>query len=143
MLCARWNVPKVNYPDQVYLTEYDTSGRWKVKPKTPYLGDKKIVFIISGRAISYAETYMGIVEHYKLGYIVGEEATAGTNGNVNFIALPGNFSMMYTGMKVLKHDGSQHHLIGIMPTHPQTITVQGIRNGKDELIEKALSIIND
>jgi len=142
ILCARWNIPIVYYPDQQYLTEYDTTGRWKIRPKKPYLGDKKIVFIISGSAISYAETYMGIVEHYKLGYIIGEEATAGANGNVNFIELPGNFSIMYTGMKVLKHDRSQHHLIGITPTHPQAITVQGIRNGKDELIEKALSIIN-
>lgn len=138
---ARWNIPEIVFPDQVNHTKYDTSGRWKIKPQKPYLGDKKIVFIISGRAISYAESYMGIVEHYRLGDIVGVESTAGANGNVNFISLPGNFRIMYTGMKVLKHDGSQHHLTGIKPTHPTTITIQAIREERDELIEKALSII--
>ncbi|MEM8901909.1 MAG: S41 family peptidase, partial [Bacteroidota bacterium] len=138
---ARWNVPKISYPDQLHLAEYDTSGRWTIYPAKQYLGSKKITFVISGRAISYAESLMGIIEHYQLGPIVGEEATAGTNGNVNRIELPGGFRVNYTGMKVLKHDGSQHHLIGIQPTHPVTITQQAIRERRDELIEEALAIL--
>ncbi len=138
---ARWNIPIVTYPHQRIITDFNTSGRWSLKPKKPYLGDKKIVFIVSGRAISYAETYLGIVEHYKLGSIVGEEPTAGANGNVNFVELPNNLSIMYTGMKVLKHDGSQHHLIGITPTHTVSITQEAVRENRDELFEKALEII--
>jgi len=44
-------------------------------------------------------------------------------------------------MKVYKHDGSQHHLIGIQPTVPAVRTIQGVREGRDELFEKALEII--
>lgn len=138
---ARWNVPKISYPDQLHLTEFDTSGRWNIKPTKSNLADKKMVFIISGRAISAAESYLGIIEHYRLGPIVGEEPTAGTNGNVNKIDLPGGFRITYTGMKVLKHDGSQHHLVGIQPTHPVKLTQQAIREGRDELIEEALAIL--
>src|SRR5439155_1461619 len=73
-----------------------------------------VAFLIDGRAISYAETWLGIVEHYRMGVMVGEP-TAGTNGNVNTIGLPGGYFVRFTGMKVLKHGGSRHHGVGIHP----------------------------
>jgi C-terminal processing protease CtpA/Prc len=101
----------------------------------------KVVFLTGGGAISAAETFMGIVEHYKLAPIVGE-ATAGTNGNVNPFTLPGGYSMSWTGMKVLKHDGSQHHGVGIQPTVPVTRTIKGVAEGKDEVLEKGIEIVS-
>jgi hypothetical protein len=44
-------------------------------------------------------------------------------------------------MKVVKHDGSQHHLIGIRPTVPMNRTIKGILEGRDELLEKALEVV--
>ena len=84
---------------------------------------------------------MSFVEHYKLGEIVGQP-TAGANGNVNLLRLPGNFTVSWTGMKVVKHDGSQHHLIGILPTVPVQRTIRGVIEGTDEYLEKALEIVN-
>lgn len=83
---------------------------------------------------------MGIVENYKLGTIVGGP-TAGANGNVNALNLPGGFRITFTGMRVIKHDGSQHHLLGIQPDAPIEPTVAGIRSGRDEVLEKALEVI--
>jgi len=83
---------------------------------------------------------MGIVEAYKLGEIVGGP-TAGTNGNINLTDLPLGYGIWWTGMKVLKHDGSQHHGVGILPTVPVTRTIQGIREGRDEQLERALSTL--
>ena len=68
-------------------------------------------------------------------------ATAGTNGNVNPITLPGGYVVTWTGMKVLKHDGSRHHGIGIQPTVPVSRTVAGIAQGRDELLEKAIEAV--
>jgi C-terminal processing protease CtpA/Prc len=84
---------------------------------------------------------MGIVEAYHLAEIVGEP-TAGTNGNVNIITLPGGFTISYTGMKVLKHDGSQHHGIGIIPTVPAHRTAAGVAAGKDEMLDKAIDAVS-
>lgn len=137
---ARWNIPVVTLPDREKFTEFDTSGRWTLTPKSPRL-KAKVAFITDGRAISYAETYMGIVEAYKLAEIVGE-ATAGTNGNVNPIKLPGNYQIFWTGMKVLKHDGSQHHGVGIKPTVPVSRTIRGVAEGRDEQLEKAIEIVS-
>ncbi|MGH7731304.1 MAG: S41 family peptidase, partial [Candidatus Eiseniibacteriota bacterium] len=120
---ARWNVPVVRRPFMGDAS-WDTSGRWAVAPQSPRI-TAPVAFLIDGRAVSYAETWMGIIEAYHLGTIVGEP-TAGTNGNVCSITLPGGYSMMYTGMKVLKHDGSRHHGVGIHPTVSATRTIAGL-----------------
>ena len=133
-------VPQIIYPDQENIVGYQELG-WGLIPKQPRIKGK-IVFITDGRAISYAESFMSFIEHYELGEIVGQP-TAGTNGNVNPFSLPGSFRVTWTGMKVLKHDGSQHHLIGIQPTVPIQRTINGIIEGRDEYMEKALEIIKD
>ena len=57
---------------------------------------------------------------------------------MNSIDLPGGNRLVFTGMRVLKHDGSQHHLIGIRPTVPTERTLAGLRAGRDEVLEAAL-----
>ena len=135
---AHWLIPLVTRPDHVDTT-YVRSGRWDLAPQAPYLRAPKVI-LTDGRAISYAESIMGIVEAYKLGDIVGEP-TAGTNGNINPFALPGGYTVFWTGMRVIKHDGSQHHGIGIKPTVPVSRTISGVRAGKDEQLERALQLL--
>lgn len=132
------HVPKIIYPDQENITSWE-SFEWMLRTKTPYLGDKQIIFITDGRAISYAESFMGYIEGYKLGTIIGQP-TAGTNGNINPFELPGGYSLRWTGMKVNKHDGSQHHAIGVIPDIYVSKTIEGIKAGKDEFLEKAIEL---
>jgi C-terminal processing protease CtpA/Prc len=135
---ALWNVPKLTKPDRAGI-DFQQS-RWPLAgPLEPRL-KAKIAFITDGRAISYAESIMGMVEAYKLGEIVGEP-TAGTNGNINPFSLPGGYTVIFTGMKVLKHDGTTHHGIGIQPTIPTHRTIAGVMAKKDELLEKAISVV--
>jgi C-terminal processing protease CtpA/Prc len=135
---ARWNVPVITRPDRQGWG-WDVSS-WFEPPVAPRLPGK-IAFITDGRAISYAESYMGIVEAYHLGEIVGGP-TAGTNGNINPFVLPGGYRVVWTGMKVTKHDGSQHHGVGIQPTVPVARTIQGVAAGRDELLEKAIEVVS-
>ncbi|MDJ0635897.1 MAG: S41 family peptidase [Xenococcaceae cyanobacterium MO_188.B29] len=134
---ARWYIPQVKYPDRQQL-DFDFSN-WSVEPKKPKL-KAKVVFMTNCSAISYAETYLGIIEHYHLAEIVGQP-TAGTNGNVNELILPGGYLIWWTGMKVLKHDGSRHHGVGILPTVPVERTIKGIAKKRDEFLERAIEII--
>lgn len=137
---ARWMVPIITAPDQKGKITYNERGRWTLQPIAPRL-KAKMAFITDGRAISYAESYMGIIEAYKLAEIVGEP-TAGTNGNVNPLKLPGYYTMAWTGMKVIKHDGSQHHGVGIQPTVPLSRTIRGVSEGRDEQLEKAIAVVS-
>ncbi|HUH27369.1 S41 family peptidase [Gelidibacter sp.] len=136
---AWMRIPKIIYPDHEKITGFEKSG-WEIQAKKPYLGDKSIVFIIDGRSISYAESYMSFIEGYKLATIVGQP-TAGTNGNVNPFTLLGNYNISWTGMKVVKHDGTQLHGIGILPDFYVNKTIEGIKQEKDEFLDKAIEVI--
>lgn len=132
------NLPVITLPDRQGIRFVDRS--WNLPPATPRLR-AKVAFITDGRAISYAETYMGMVEGHRLAEIVGAP-TAGTNGNVNPLPLPGGYTLTWTGMQVLKHDGSQLHGVGILPTVPASRTLKGVTEGRDELLEKALEVVS-
>jgi C-terminal processing protease CtpA/Prc len=135
---ARWIVPVTTRPDHDGVF-WQARERWDLRPAAPYLAAPR-VWITDGSAISYAESVMGIVEAYRLGEIVGEP-TAGTNGNVNPLPLPGGYGVGWTGMRVLKHDESRHHGVGIQPTVPVQRTRAGVAAGRDELIEAALDVL--
>jgi hypothetical protein len=46
-------------------------------------------------------------------------------------------------MRVLKHDGSQHHMIGIRPTIPFARTQAGVAAGRDEVLERGLQALKE
>lgn len=134
---AQWHLPLIHKPDRRDM-KFQFSN-WQVKPKSPRL-TQNVAFITDKRAISASETLLGMVEHYKLGEIVGE-TTAGTNGDVNPFTIPCGFRINWTGLRVLKHDGSQHHGVGIQPTIPVTRTIEGIVAGRDEFLERAVETL--
>lgn len=138
MTSAQWHIPVVTQPDRNNMA-FERGGEWNLQPAKPYLKAKRAV-LTNGSAISYAESVMGIVEHYKLAEIAGS-TTAGTNGNVNQFRIPGGYTLWWTGMKVLKHDGSQHHGIGIKPTIPVTRTRAGVAAGRDEVLERGIHAV--
>ncbi|MEM7229322.1 MAG: S41 family peptidase [Planctomycetota bacterium] len=134
---ANWNVPLIRYPDQRDVTWSTTY--WPPQQREPRI-ESPVVWLTDGRAISYAESCMAIVEHYELGPIVGA-TTAGTNGNVNPLKLPGGYQVAWTGMKVTTHDDGQYHGVGVKPTHPCEPTVEGIAAGRDDVLERGLEVL--
>lgn len=118
--------------------EYEDEG-WDLAMKRPHIGGK-VAFLTDVGAISYAESVMGLVAHHRLGEIVGSP-TAGTNGNINTAQLPGDIDVTWTGMRVVRHDGGQHHLLGVQPTIPAAPTLEGVRAGRDEVLEAGLRAV--
>ena len=105
------------------------------------MGNKKIVFLTNEKAISYSESILGYVKNYGLGTIIGK-STAGTNGNINSFKLPGGYNIIWTGMKVTQHDGSQLHGIGIEPDLKISESVETIISNEDIYLEKAIELID-
>jgi C-terminal processing protease CtpA/Prc len=140
ILSPIWNTPEIIYPDHTQM-QYDTSGRWSITPQQPRIAGKA-VFLTNANAVSYAETILGMVEYYKLATIIGSP-TAGANGNINTITLPDGYKITFTGMRVLKHNNTQHHLIGIQPNILVKPTANGIANGRDEVLDRAIQFINE
>lgn len=117
-----------------------SDATWSLQPATPQIAGQR-VFLTDGRAISYAESVMGYVRDYKLGTIIGG-TTAGANGNIASFTLPGGFSMIWTGMRVTRHDGrTPFHTQGVGADIPLEPTLAGIRAGRDEVLERALAML--
>ncbi|GGW34692.1 S41 family peptidase [Arenibacter certesii] len=72
--------------------------------------------------------------------IIGS-ATAGADGNVSAIHLPGGLRTMISGIGVYYPNGEETQRVGIIPDIEVKPTIQGIRDGKDELIDKAVDLI--
>ncbi|MEP6765805.1 MAG: S41 family peptidase, partial [Gemmatimonadaceae bacterium] len=134
---AKFELPLITQPDGRNVKYEDHS--WNLAPTTPRIR-AHVYFLTDGRAVSYAESTMGIVEYYKLGEIIGEP-TAGTNGDVNPFVLPGDYRVVWTGLRVRKQDGSTHHGVGIQPTVLVHRTVKAVLEGRDEQLERALVLI--
>ena len=74
--------------------------------------------------------------------IIGSQ-TAGANGFVSQITLPGGLATSISCVGVYYPDGRQTQRIGIVPDIVVKPTIKGIREGRDELLEKAVEIINN
>ena len=135
----QWLIPKPLLPDRTSVA-WQTNG-WADYPAQPLLR-AKTVFLTDGRAISYAETSLGVVETNHLGDIVGGPS-AGTDGNVASYSLFGLYYMGFTGLKALKADGSQFHGIGVRPTVPVQRTRAGVAAGIDEVLARGVTLLSN
>ncbi len=67
--------------------------------------------------------------------------TAGADGNVSYIYLPGWITAVFTGIGIFYPDGRQTQRIGLVPDIECRPTIEGIRAGRDEVLERALDFI--
>lgn len=72
--------------------------------------------------------------------IVGS-TTAGADGNVSAIVLPGGLRTMISGIGVNYPNGEETQRVGIIPDIEVEPTILGVRKGRDELLEKAIELI--
>jgi hypothetical protein len=111
---------------------------WILWPAEPRLTSRLIV-LIDTRALSAAETLLQIIRDNHLGMFVGEP-TAGTNGDVNNFTAPGGFEIRFTGVRASAPDGSTIQGNGILPDRVVHPTLEGIRLGRDEILEAAIAV---
>jgi C-terminal processing protease CtpA/Prc len=107
----------------------------------PHIGGR-IAFLIGPDSISMTESFTELVSHYQLGALVGA-ATAGTNGDIAEIAGPSGCTTWFTGRRVTRMDGRQHHLLGIPPTVPASRTLASVEAGRDEVLERGLAYVRE
>ena len=72
--------------------------------------------------------------------IIGS-TTAGADGNVSVIYLPGGLRTMISGIGIYYPNGEETQRAGIVPDIEVKPTIEGIKQGKDELLERAIELI--
>jgi C-terminal processing protease CtpA/Prc len=77
------------------------------------------------------------------GVVVVGDSTAGADGNVSEIILPGGINTRISGLGVYYPDRTETQRVGVRINIPMKPTIKGIREGRDELLEKAMEIIEN
>jgi len=108
------------------------------KPEETYKG--RLVVIVNEETQSQAEYTAMAFRAGNNTTIIGSQ-TAGADGNMSEIILPGGLKTAISGVGVFYPDGKQTQRIGIAPNIVVKPTIKGIQGGKDELLEKAVEII--
>jgi C-terminal processing protease CtpA/Prc len=101
----------------------------------------KVIILINEETQSSAEYHTMAFRTAPRATVIGS-TTAGADGNVSRFTLPGGITTMISGIGVYNPDGSETQRIGIVPDVEIKPTIAGVRAGEDELLEKAITLIN-
>ena len=107
-----------------------------LKPQEPYL-EGAVAILVDEVTQSSAE-YTTMAFRSRPGTLVVGSQTAGADGNVSRIALPGGERTMFSGIGVFYPDGRPTQRIGIVPDLEVRPTIAGMRAGRDEVLEAAV-----
>jgi len=110
--------------------------------QSPYafIYDRPVVLLMDERSISRPEWVIMSFRVAPNVTVIGSNSM-GSNGEVSFLPLPGGITMMYTSIGVYTLDGGQTHRIGLEPDIRVDRTIQGIAEGRDEIMEAAIRFI--
>lgn len=100
----------------------------------------KVIIIVNEQTQSAAE-YATMAFQSSPNVTVIGSTTAGADGNVSTIILPGNISSYISGINVLYPDGTDTQRKGVKIDIVVKPTINGIKAGRDEPLEKAKQLI--
>ena len=105
-------------------------------PAGPHYAGKVVVLVdeVSQSQAEYTAMALRASPH---AVVVGS-ATPGADGNVSEFALPGGLHTMISGIGVFYRDKKPTQQIGIVPDKVVYPTIEGIRDGRDEVLEEGI-----
>jgi C-terminal processing protease CtpA/Prc len=100
------------------------------------------VLLADERTQSHAEFTAMCLQTAPSAVTIGSQ-TAGADGNVSLVGLPGKISTYFSGIGVYYPDGAETQKVGVRIDITVRPTIVGIQTGRDEVLEKALEYLND
>jgi len=105
-----------------------------------YFHGLNVVLLMNESAQSHGEfTVMALRDGVNI-TVMGTNSI-GANGNVIYLPLPGSIVVTLTGLGIYASDGGQTQRIGLSPDIYVPRTIEGIRDGRDELMEAAVQFL--
>ena len=127
---------KFTRDDLAYPGAFVWGNTMSIDPAEPFYAGK-VVILEDELTQSSAEFAVMALRSSPNAMVIGS-TTAGADGNVSKIPLPGGLSAMISGIGVFYPNGAPTQRIGIVPDRYVTPTIQGIRDGHDEVLEEAI-----
>lgn len=127
----------INYPGLFRESAQVFTG---CRKKKYYKG--KVAIIVNEHTISRGEFVTMALMASPNAKVIGNN-TAGSDGNVSELYLPGEYLTKFSGIGVYFPDGQETQRIGIVPDIKIKPTINGVRNKEDELLNRAIKYINE
>ena len=100
----------------------------------------KVVILVDEVTQSSAEYHAMAFRRAPGAKVVGS-TTAGADGNVSQFPLPGGLRSMVSGLGVFYPDLKPTQRVGIVPDVVKRPTIEGIKAGRDEVLEEAIGMV--
>jgi C-terminal processing protease CtpA/Prc len=100
----------------------------------------KLVVLVDETSMSQAE-YTAMAFRAASGAVVMGSTTAGADGNISAVPLPGGLSSPISGIGVFYPDRKPTQRVGIAPEVVVMPTIAGVRERRDEVLEAAVRLI--
>ncbi|HJD41657.1 MAG TPA: hypothetical protein H9910_01400 [Candidatus Mediterraneibacter quadrami] len=130
--------PNPAMPGAYLKSELVVGKEQNLKEDELYRGE--IILLMNEESISRAEFTIMALRQAPKATVVGSPSL-GADGDIVECYLPGQIRMYMTGLGVYTPQGEPTQRCGLEPDVECYPTVEGIRDGRDELIEKAIDII--
>jgi Periplasmic protease len=148
-LIASYLVPEKRDFFKVTQPDLDYPGRFKWRegmqcgnPKNGEYYTGKVILLVNEITQSHAEFTTMALQTSNNVVTVGSQ-TAGADGNVSTLELGGGIKTSISGIGIFYPDGTETQRKGVKIDVEVRPTIQGLRDGRDEVLEKALELINN
>jgi C-terminal processing protease CtpA/Prc len=99
-----------------------------------------VVVLIDENTQSYGETSAMFLKDSCKATLIGRQ-TAGANGDVSLLGLPGRIAIYFTGMTSFLSNGINEHQNGISPDIYVEQSLTGIRENRDEILNRSIEFL--
>ncbi|MEK4350975.1 S41 family peptidase [Paenibacillus sp. FSL R5-0475] len=135
---ATVSVPNRTIPGEFYYLEPMVSGKPQEINAEVYKG--KVVILINEHTASQGEFTTMSLRNTDNSIVLGRPS-AGTDGDIRIIMLPGKIKTAISGLGIFNPDKNPTQRIGLQPDIRLDPTIEGIMEGRDEYIERAVELI--
>ena len=104
--------------------------------------DGPVILMVSNKTVSAGECFALMLVPQDNVTVVGQMSAA-TNGTITNAWLPGHLQITWTVMGLRNLDGSDYHMIGIVPDHDVVPTAAEFAAGEDPELNRALEVLGD
>lgn len=101
----------------------------------------KIIILVNSQTMSQSETYSLALAALPNSMTVGSQ-TAGANGDMVSFSVPGGYEITFSSVGIYDRNMGKLQRVGVRIDETVKPTIKGIREGRDEILERAIEIIN-
>lgn len=135
---ATASAPNRAVPGEFYYIEPMISGKPQDSKDDIYRG--KVVILINEHTASQGEFATMSLRNAENSIVLGRPS-AGTDGDVRIFMLPGKIKTAISGIGIFDPEKKPTQRIGLQPDIRLDPTIEGLMQGRDEYIEKAVELI--